>query len=47
MKFYTEQVIKFAVLAQNRPYLPQVICVTTLPISSKTFLGFISWLVEL
>lgn len=28
-------------------YLPQAIWVTMLPISSKTFLGFISWLVEL
>lgn len=28
-------------------YLPHEICVTTFPISSKTFLGLISWFVEL
>lgn len=28
-------------------YLPHAICVTTFPISSNTFLGLISWFVEL
>jgi len=29
------------------PHLPQEICVTTLPMSSNTFLGLTSWWVEL